>query len=321
MPQKLIIDADPGIGDAVAIALAILDPDVELLAVTATAGCVSGRQASRNVQAVVDHLDPPKRPRVGCCDERIATAELTFAGTDIRWDRINGPRGLGEWEPEVAELHAPTPAAKLLVDLVKEYPNEITLLTLGPLTNVELAAERSRDFLPGLREIVCLGGSVEVGGDVTAAAEFNVYVNPIAARTVLRSRIAKTLVPLDVCRQVSMTVSQYERLMTGASGPVGELFGRLLPYAIRANHEVFGVEGLSLPETVALAAAVRPELFGRSAMAIDVETAGELTRGMTVFDRRGQRQWQANIDVVRTVEAQGVLDYVVRLATGTAGRA
>jgi len=315
VPHKLIIDADPGIGDAVAIALASLDPEIELLAVTATAGCVTGKQATRNIQAVLGLLDPPKTPRLGACDERIATAELTYGGTDIRWDRINGPKGLGDWEPQVADLYDPTEASKLLIDLVKEHPNEITLLTLGPLTNVELAADKSRGFLDGLREIVCLGGSVEVGGDVTAAAEFNMYVNPVAARTVLRSRIAKTLVPLDVCRKVSITVSQYERFMAGLSGPAKELFERLLPYAFRASHEVFGIEGLALNEVVALAAVTRPDLFGRTAMAVNVETTGELTRGMTVFDRRGQRQWQANIDVLRTADAQGVLDYAMKVAT------
>ncbi|MBA3314584.1 MAG: nucleoside hydrolase [Planctomycetota bacterium] len=319
MPQKLIIDADPGIGDAVAIALAILDPEIELLAVTATAGCVSGRQASRNVLALIDHLDPSKRPRIGVCDDQLATAELTIGGADIRWERINGQKGLGDWEPQVAELHNARDSAKLLVELVKEYPNEITLLTLGPLTNVELAAEKSRDFLDGLSEIICLGGNVEGGGDVTAAAEFNVYMNPLAARTILRSRVTKTLVPLDVCRKVTVTVSQYERVMHGLSGPVRDLFEKLLPYLFRASHEVFGVEGLILHEVVALAAATRPALFGRTSMAIDVETSGELTRGMTVFDRRGQRQWQANIDVLRTVEGQGVLDYVMRvLQTRTA---
>src|SRR5690606_25457552 len=196
-----------------------------------------------------------------------ATAELTFAGADIRWERINGPKGLGEWEPEVAELHNPRDSAKLLVDLVKEYPNEITLLTLGPLTNVALAAEKSREFLPGLKELVCLAGSVEVGGDVTAVAEFNAYVNPVAARTVLRSRITKTLVPLDVCRQLQVTASQYERLMAGLSPSVRELLEHLLPYAFRASHEVFGIEGLVLHEIVALAAVAKPRLFDRAAMA------------------------------------------------------
>lgn len=317
MPQKLVIDADPGIGDAVAIALALLDPGIELLAVTATAGCVTGRQATRNIQAVLGLLDPPKLPRLGACDDRIATAELTFAGADIRWDRINGPKGLGEWEPQVADLYDPIESSKLLVDLVKEHPNEITLLTLGPLTNVELAADKSRAFLSGLKELVCLGGSVEAGGDVTAAAEFNMYVNPIAARTVLRSRVTKTLVPLDVCRKITITVSQYERFMAGLSGPAKDLFERLLPYAFRASHEVFGIEGVALNEVVALAAAARPDLFGRTAMAVNVETTGELTRGMTVFDRRGQRQWQANIDVLRTADAQGVLDHAMKVVTGT----
>ncbi len=315
MPQKLIIDADPGIGDAVAIALAILDPKIDLLAVTASAGCISGRQATRNIQAVIQMLDPPKRPRVGASDELVAMAELTFAGTDIRWQQINGPNGLGDWEPQFSELHTPREASKLLVDLVKEHPDEITLLTLGPLTNVALAAEKSRDFLPGLRQLVCMAGSVEVGGDVTASAEFNAYVDPNAARTVLRSRITKFLVPLDVCRQFVLTASQYERLMSKLKPAVRELFRQLLPYSFRACHEVFGIEGLTLNEVVALAALTQPRLFEQTSMAIDVETTGDLTRGMTVFDRRGLRQWQANIDVMRNVDTQGVLDGMMRLAT------
>ena len=125
-----------------------------------------------------------------------------------------------------------------------------------------------------------------------------------------------SLVPLDVCRDVTITVSQYERFMASVAGPVKDLFERLLPQAFRASHEVFGVEGLILHEVVALAATMRPHLFGRTAMAIDVETTGELTRGMTVFDRRNQRQWQANIDVVQTADVQGVLDYATRVAMG-----
>lgn len=316
MPQKLIIDADPGIGDAIAIALAILDPEIELLAVTATAGCVSGRQATHNIQAIIDEMDPSKRPRIGGCHDETATAELTFAGTDIRWNRINGPRGLGDWDPDVAELHSARDSAKLLIDLVKEYPNEITLLTLGPLTNIEMAAERSRDFLPSLHELVCFGGSVGVGGNVTAAAEFNIYINPVAARTVLRSLVTKTLVPLDVTSQVTMTVRQHERFLASLNPPVRELFAQWLPHLIRANHEVFGVEGLSLHEVVALMAAIRPGLVERVPMAIDIEISGELTRGMTVFDRRGARQWQANIDVATSADGQGVLDYMSRLSLG-----
>lgn len=315
VPQKLIIDADPGIGDAIAIVLALLDPEVELLALTATAGCISGRKATQNVQAIVDYLDPSKRPRIGGSHNEAATAELTYAGADVRWTRINGPRGLGDWDPRVIELHNAREAAKLMIELVREYPNEITLLTLGPLTNVEIAAERSRDFLPSLRELVVLGGSVSAGGNVTAAAEFNMYMNPLAARTVLRSLVTKTLVPLDVTRRVTMTVRQHERFLARLRGPSRELFSGWLPHLIRANHELFAAEGLSLHEVVALVAAINPELVERASMAIDVETTGELTRGMTVFDRRGVHQWQTNIDVATSADTQGILDVMMSLAS------
>lgn len=295
-----------------AIALAMVDPDVELLAVTATAGCVSGRQATANIQAIVDHIDPPKRPRLGVCQDETAPGELRYAGSDIRWARINGVRGLGDWNPHVVELHNARESPKVLVDFVKEYPNEITLLTLGPLSNVERAAERSRDFLPGLRELVCLGGSVGTGGNVTAAAEFNMYVDPEAARTVLRSPVTKTLVPLDVSAQVQMTFRQYETFLGELREPIRGMFCEMLPHAIRSNHEVFGIEGLSLHEFVALATAIHPELISRVPMAIDVETQGEITRGATIFDRRGARQWQTNIDVATEVDASGILDQLLQ---------
>lgn len=313
MPQKLIIDADPGIGDAMAIALAMIDPDVELVAVTATAGCVSGRQATANIQAIVDQIDPPKRPRVGVCQEETASAELRYAGSDIRWARINGARGMGGWNPHAVELHNARESPKLLVDFVKEYPNEITLLTLGPLTNVERAVERSRDFLPSLRELVCLGGSVGAGGNVTAAAEFNMYIDPKAARTVLRSPVTKTLVPLDVSAGVQMTFRQYERFLSEVPEPIRGMFAEMLPHAIRSNHELFGIEGLSLHEIVALAAAIHPELITREPMAIDVETQGEISRGATIFDRRGVRQWQTNIDVATDADAEGILDQLLQV--------
>jgi inosine-uridine nucleoside N-ribohydrolase len=313
LAQKLIIDADPGIGDAVAIALAILDPEIDLLALTATAGVVSGQDATRNSQALVEALDPPKLPRVGGSSLARAHVDRDFAATAISYEALNGPRGLGDWQFRTADLHNRHESAKLIADVVRTYPNEVTLLTLGPLTNVELACERMPDLLSRIKGLVVLGGSVEVGGDVTAVAEFNVYANAEAARTILRSPATKTLVPLDVSNRVVLTFEQFDRLPTDRESPVGRLLGELIPYALRAHHQHLGVEGVRLNEVTALATISHPQLFETRPMAIDVETKGELTRGMTVFDRRGTRNWQTNIDVVRNVDTQGVLDYLARI--------
>lgn len=317
LATKLIIDADAGIGDAVAIALALFDPDIEVLGLTATAGRVSVRHSLRNLQAVIDHLDPSRWPRVGRCAEDLAVASANDPASAVQTVFLNGETGLGDWNFDVAELHRPLEAAKLLIDLVKTQPHEITLLTLGPLTNVALACERAPEFLDLLGGLVCSAGSLAVGGDVTAAAEFNIHADPVAARSVLRSPATKTLVPLDVSRRVVLTFEQFNRLTSGVETPLKGLMKHVLPFAFRAYHEHLGQEGVPLHEVAALAAVARPRLFSRASMALDVETQGELTRGTTVFDRRRTPNWQSNIDVLTDIESQGVLDYVSQRVRAT----
>lgn len=308
MAQKIVIDADPGIGDAVAIALAMFDPEIDVLGLTSTAGCVSCKDATRNTQAIVETLDPRKWPRLGECEVDVREASRRLVGHDvIDLPALNGPGGLGDLVFNVSDLHNRRESAKLMIDLVRAEPYEITLLTLGPLTNVEVATERDPDFLSQLKGLVCLGGSVAEGGDVTTAAEFNMYMNPQAARNVLRLPATKVLVPLDVTQRVALTYDQFDRLEAG--GRLVRFLSQLLPFAFRAHHEQLGLEGIRLAELAALCAVVRPRLFARETMAVDVETVGELTRGMTVFDRRGVQRWQNNIEVLTDVDVQGVLDY------------
>jgi inosine-uridine nucleoside N-ribohydrolase len=315
VPTKLVIDADPGIGDALAIALALLDPDVDLLGVTAVAGRVSGQEATRNVQGLVEFLDPPKWPRFGASDESV---RASGAAPGERGN-VGGPHGLGDFDPQVAELHSPRESAKLLVDLVRDQPNEIVLLTLGPLTNVQLALELSPDILSRLNSIVCLAGTL-TSGDVTATAEFNVHADPEAARNVLLSPATKTLVPVDVAGRSVLTFDQYDRLIGDeADSRLDQLLRDMLPFAFRANHERLGIEGVRLHEVAALASIVHPRFAEREAMCVDVETAGELTRGMTVFDRRGVNQWQTNIDTLTAIDGQGVLDYFARVVRDVRG--
>ncbi len=307
---KLIIDADPGIGDALVIALALLDPEIDLVAVTATSGCTSGENASHNIHAIVGLLDPSKWPRVGWADGPLQSADLVGGPNPLV---LNGVSGLGDLEVPVAEPHQRHDSPRLLVDLVRANPNELTLLTLGPLTNLELALERSPELLSQLRGLVVLGGSIAHGGDTTAAAEFNMYSDPEAARTILNSPATKTLVPLDVTRDVMLTYSQYDRLAIDEHSRLGRLLSQTLPFAFRAQHEHLGVEGFPLAEFVAFAAVTNPELFQRQSKIVDVETQGELTRGMTVFDNRRVSQSQPNIDVMTSVDSQSILDVLTQM--------
>jgi inosine-uridine nucleoside N-ribohydrolase len=311
--QKLIIDADPGIGDAVAVALALSDPELDVVAVTACAGRVAGPVATRNAQAIVEELDPPKWPRLGSSSGTAVAESIDYRATPVTSADLNGENGLGDCLLRIAEMHHIRDSAKVMVDIVRNEPDEITILTLGPLTNVDMACELDPEFISRIRGLFCLGGSVDKGGDVTAAAELNIYANPQAARNVLRSPAPKTLIPLEAAKKAVLTFDVYDRIFGSAAGRLQDLLSRLLPFALRAHHQHLGLEGFPLIEVTALCTLTAPQLFQTKRMAVDVETTGELTRGMTVFDRRGTPQWQTNIDVVRDVDTQGVLDYVHRI--------
>ena len=306
--RKLIIDLDPGIGDAIASVLAMVDPEVDLLALTATSGCVSGRVATRNLQGIVAQIDPPKWPRIGSTDAPLAAR----GNWGFALESLNGPTGLGDLEIMAPELHHRHESSRLLIDVVRAHPHQVTLLTLGPLTNVASACERAPDFLSLLGGLICLGGSVSAGGDATAAAETNIFFDPTAARSVLASSEPKTLVPLDTTNAAAITFESFNRIAVGNSR-AARFIQQLLPYYFRAHHQFLGVEGIWLREVVALAAAVRPALFRLQPLPVDVEVQGELTRGMTVFERRAQLSGKSNAAVALDVDAQGVVDYMTRL--------
>ncbi|MFN0053053.1 MAG: nucleoside hydrolase [Planctomycetales bacterium] len=308
MARKLVIDLDPGIGDALAALLALLDPELDVLALTATPGVVSGVAATRNLQALVAQIDPPKWPRIGT-----ASASTPLIPEELsRSHCFNGPDGLGDFRGCVLELHHPHESSKVLVDTVRAHPHQVTLLTLGPLGNVVAACERAPDFLSLLSDLVCLGGAINAGGDVTAAAEMNMFLNPEAARIVLTSPEAKSLVPLDVTDRVIMTYEQFQRIAE-APTPAAQFAKQLLPYAFRAHHQYLGMEGIWLREVVALAAVARPKLFHLTPFPIDVETRGELTRGMTVVERRRRQHTRASTTAAVEVDSQGVIDYLTSL--------
>lgn len=304
MARKVIIDCDPGIDDAVALCLALFDPRLEVVAVTAVAGNVHHEQASRNVQSIIDQLDPPRLPRVG-------TASLPEYSLGVDRRNMNGEDGLGNAGFAVAQLHQQHPSPKLICDEVRAAPDQVTIITLGPLTNVAQAFRRDPELPALVDRIIMMGGSVSGIGDVTPTAEFNIYCDPSNAREVFRSKTTKTLVPLDITQQVSLTLDFVEELPDDTTR-AGALLHRVLPFAFRAFHQRLGQESIYLHDVVALLAAVQPELFETVEMPGDVETQGELTMGATVFDRRRNPQWRANMEVAVGINVPAVVDCLVR---------
>jgi len=303
MAKKIIIDADPGIGDAVAIAAALFDKRLEVLAVTAVAGNVDAEQATRNVQAIIEQLDPPRWPRTGAASE-------PDAGRPADGKQLFGADGLGNTNFEVSTLQNRHASEKVICDEVRAAPGEVTILSLGPLTNIARAINRDPQVAADIGSLVISGGSVTHPGNVTACAEFNIYCDPASARQVFRAPITKTLVPLDVTEQVVLTFDLFDSLPSEES-EVGSFLRKTLPFAFRSYRQVLGVEGVYLHDAVALNLITEPEQYSTEAMACDVELNGNLTVGQTVFDRRTVPQWRPNMEVARGVAVDNVLDSII----------
>ena len=226
---------------------------------------------------------------------------------------LHGESGLGDFAGYDAEPADRIDAAKLLIDLVRDNPGDITLLCLGPLTNLHRAMQLHPELPRQLREIVALGGWVTGGGDITPAADFNVFADPEAAQALLDARATTTLIPLDVCRGTTMTLDQLDRLPLESHTRLGRLFDQMLPFWFRAHHEQLGRESIRLDELVALAAIRHRRLFDTERFSAAIETSGDLTRGMVVFDRRSTAPEQPNVDVATHLDSQGVRDYLMSL--------
>jgi len=304
MPRKVIIDCDPGIDDALALTLALFDPRLEVVAVTAVAGNVPADRATINVQAIVEGLDPPRYPRLGA-----ATPPEDAPYIDAR--QLNGPDGLGGAGLAVSQLARQHPAEKLICDEVRAAPGDVTIICLGPLTNIARALAREPELAEQIARLIIRGGAVKGIGNATPCAEFNIYADPASARAVLKSPATKTLVPLDVTDQVVWTLDLLEKLPDELTR-AGKLLRATLPYLFRSHRQHLGMESIRLPDAVGIAAALHPELFRMEDLAGDVETVGEITTGATVFDRRSNAPHSAGMEVALEIDAAGVTDCVAR---------
>ena len=273
MPRKVIIDCDMGIDDAVALCTLLFDSRLDVLAVTATEGCVTAEQANNNLQCIIAELDPDRYPRMG-----MARSAEHAPAVDTRF--LYGADGLGNAGFEVSQLQHALPSEKLIIDCVRAHPEEVTILCLGPLTNLARAFQRD-PMLPGLvDQVVMTGGCLDGRGNITACAEFNFYFDPNSAQQVITSRTTKTLIPLDVTRQVHFGMEILDELPKSDTR-TGFFLRQILPYALRAYRQQLGLESITLNDTVGAMALAEPELFEFEPMGGEVETEGAVDPGLS----------------------------------------
>lgn len=303
MTRKVIIDCDMGTDDAVALCMMLFDDRLEVLAITATEGCVAAAQANNNLQAIISELDPDRYPRIG-----MASSADDAPAVDTRF--LYGEDGLGNTGFEASQRQHALPAEKLIVDCVRAHPDEVTILCLGPLTNVARALQREPGLAAMIDQIVMVGGSLTAQGNISPCAEFNFYFDPCSAQAVMKSRTTKTLIPLDVTRQVRFGLELLDEL-PNSDTRTGNFLRQILPFSFRAYRQQLGMESIVLNDATGALALMEPELFEYEPLACDVETEGELTRGVMVVDRREQPEWRPNVSVATSIRADSARQFVV----------
>jgi inosine-uridine nucleoside N-ribohydrolase len=304
MTRKVIIDCDPGIDDVVALCLALSDPRLDVLAITSTAGIVDADQSTTNVRAIVNLLDPPRYPRIGAA----STCENAPVADE---NELHGPDGLAGLNFEITDRQHQHASEKVIAELLRLHPGQITIITCGPLTNLARVFNRDPSTVSLVDKVIICGGTYTAPGNRTPAAEANFHYDPPAARDILGSATTKSLVPLDVTDQVSFGIDLLDMLPSKQTR-VGDLLHRILQFSFRANRQYLGRETISLADPTAVMAVLEPDLFEWREMAGDVETQGLLTRGATVFDRRWRQKWQFNMEVAIDVDAAEVRERIVR---------
>jgi purine nucleosidase len=328
-PVPVILDVDTGVDDCIALLYAVASPEVELVAATCCAGNVVAPQAAANTLAVLE--------LAGVGDVEVALGALAPLVAPLRTAIFHGPGGLGYAElPEARRPVSPRFAADLLVEEARRRPGELTLVVTGPLTNVALAIQREPELPRLLRRLAVMGGSFDHPGNTTPAAEFNVLVDPEAAKIVLdafadSAGARPLLCGLNVTEQAELRPEHLRRLAElagstpeeppGPDDPVGTRSDasnplvRLISDALRfsmESHLRFGQGYVAhLHDPLALALALDGSLGETRPGTVDVELDGSLTRGMTVVDWHGLWERAYNADVAVEVDAARFLDRVV----------
>lgn len=278
-PRRIIIDTDPGQDDAVAILLALASPEeIEVLGITAVAGNVPLTLTQKNARIVAELAGRPDARVYAGCDKPLSRKLVTA-------EHVHGKTGLdGPSLPDPTMALQDAHAVEFLIQTLRQEPSgTVTLCPLGPLTNIAMAFQTAPDIIPRVQEIVLMGGAYFEVGNITPAAEFNIYVDPEAAGIVFKSGVPITVMPLDVTHKALVTKSRNDAFRALGT-PVGLAVAQMTDFFERFDREKYGSNGAPLHDPCVTAYLIRPDLFTGRHINVEIETLSELTLGMTVAD-------------------------------------
>ena len=296
-----MIDCDPGVDDALALILAFRSPELEVKTVTGVNGNVPVDRVFDNIQNILALLRPQSEPMIAKGADRPLKGEAIYAYSVHGEDGLGGvkierKRGQEAWQTFKGR------AAELIADTARQYPNEMTLVATGPLTNLALAVQEDLEGMKRLKEVVVMGGAVRTKGNITPHAEFNVFVDPWAAKIVFKSGLPITLVPLDVTHQVFLTAHLIEERVKPIQGPLSRLVVEATGYDSSSGEFRTG-EVFFLHDPLAVGVTIHPGLVKKERLSIHVETGEGDAYGQTSEASKGP-----TLEVCTSVDAEGFLN-------------
>jgi inosine-uridine nucleoside N-ribohydrolase len=291
----IILDCDPGHDDAIALLLALASPELRLLGVTTVSGNQTLDKTTANAIRVLDH--------VGRADVLVAAgADRPLVRERHVAPEVHGETGLdGPDLPPPSRSPDPAHAIDWIASAVAGNPQPVTLVPTGPLTNIALFLARYPQLAPRVERIVLMGGAI-AEGNVTPAAEFNIWADPEAAHRVFTSGIDLTMVGLDVTHQALLRPVDVDRLRS--AGRAGKLVADLFEFYVRFHRRNYGWDGAPVHDAVAVAHVVDGGLLGTEHVGVVVDTGRELSRGRTYVDLRRRAGWEPSGHVAVSIEAE-----------------
>jgi inosine-uridine nucleoside N-ribohydrolase len=303
MPKKVILIADPGIDTAFAVALAMHDPNLDVIGLIPCAGNVSAQQATLNVNTLIDELDPPRWPR---------TASALPVHYELDGTAMHGADGLGNVNLSARTRHQSHSADKVLVELIREHAREVSVVCLGPATTLARAFDRDPEIAPMIDKLVLVGGCWREPGNVGPAAEFHFFLDPESTKRCLHVGLHPLIIPLDVTRKLVLSPSELLELPNPES-KTSQFLRKIVPFGIRASSNLYGIEGFHLKDVMGIAAVALAGCITSESRIGDIETKGELTRGMLVVDSRKKPVGLPNIQIGTEAAIGEVRQYINRI--------
>lgn len=303
MAHRIILDTDPGIDDALAFLLLAASPEISLEAITVTHGNTTMAKCLANALRLADLIRLGNVPVAAGAEEPL-NKTLSVA------EETHGDGGLGYAKlPDSSRVVDPRRAHDLIIDLVSSNPGEITILGIGPLTNVALALLKAPQIASKIKNLVLMGGAIHYPGNMTPQSEYNVYCDPEAYDIVLRSGVDITLVPLDVTYKTIFTSDHVKRIT--ARKEITQFVDDSTRFYIEFHEEYQSIKGCAINDPLAAAIILKPELVTLRDYFVEVELRSPTSKAKTIADHFYVTKKKANCHVAMDVDVEGFMDFFI----------